>query len=178
MHPFLSSYTTFAVSAVLACLATAPAVELLANPGLDAGASSWALPAGISSVVDGAALGQAGPVLRISATTAGWHMANQWSLPLTAEAKRLKLAARVKTADITPGTNAWDRPRLMVLFHDTTGAQASDIGVVEIPAGDSWRDIVGTVVVPPGMASASFCIGLHNCTGTLWMTSPSCQPVE
>ena len=168
----------FYTFSLLACLASAPAAELLANPGLNAGASSWTLPAGISSVVDGAVIGQAGPVLRISATAAGWHMANQWSLPLPVEAKRLKLSARVKTADITPGASEWDRPRLMVLFHDATGAQASDIGAVEIPAGDGWRDIAGTVAVPPGMQSVSFCIGLHNCTGTLWISSPSCQPVD
>lgn len=166
------------ILACLACVASVTAAELLANPGLDADAASWALPAGVSSVVDGTALGQTGPVLRISATAAGWHMANQWSLPLPAGAKRLKLSARVKTADITPGANAWDRPRLMVLFHDAAGTQAADIGVVEIPAGDGWRDVAGTVAVPSGMGSASFCIGLHNCTGTVWMTSPSCQPVD
>lgn len=162
---------------LISCLAL-PAAEMLANPGMTANAASWNQPAGVASVIDGAALGQKGPVLRIAATAPGWHMANQWSLPLPAGTRSLKLSARVKTEGIVPGANAWDRPRLMMMFHDAKGVQASDIGVVEIPAGDGWRDVTGTVAVPAGVATAAFCIGLHNCAGTMWICQPSCQPVE
>ncbi len=162
----------------LVALAALPAAELLANPGLTANAASWNLPAGVASLVDGKAIDQAGPVLCIAAAAPGWHMANQWSLPLPAGAKSVKLSAWVKIEGITPGANAWDQPRLMVMFHDAKGTQAADIGVVEIPAGDGWREVAGTVAVPAGVVTAAFCIGLHNCTGTMWITTPSCQSVE
>jgi len=163
---------------LVCCVVVSQAAELLQNTTLAAGSTPWNLPAGVATVVDGKPLGAEGAVLRIAADTTGWHMANQWGIPLPAGITRLRLSAHVRTEGIKRGADGWSQPRLMVMFHDAAGTQKGTVGAVDIGDAVGWRDVSGVVEVPAGTASIAFCVGLHQCSGTMLVTHPSCQTAE
>ncbi len=96
--------------------------------------------------------------------------------------KAVTISGYVKVSGVVQGTNAWEKARISVEFHDASGARVNNAWppVTGESAGDlpEWTLWSNYYPVPDGTKTMVISAGLLNCTGSIWIDNLKVQGTD
>ena len=88
----------------------------------------------------------------------------------------LRIAGRLRTDHIVPGTHGWNTARLLLSFTDGSGERVHH-AVCEIEGSTPWRLCERVIAVPEGAVAAQIHVQNLAASGTLWVDDLALTPV-
>ncbi len=88
----------------------------------------------------------------------------------------LRIAGRLRTEHIVPGTHGWNTARLLLSFTDGSGERVHH-AVCEIEGSTPWRLCERVIAVPEGAVAAQIHVQNLAASGTLWVDDLALTPV-
>jgi hypothetical protein len=107
--------------------------------------------------------------LTVVANTAREAASERW-IRLPVAAGRIRISCEMQAKGVQLGSEpSWQTPRVMLTFHDATGAFVPPYGAVPELRADSsgWTPVSVVREIPSGAAYLKLSPGLHRCSGTV-----------
>lgn len=93
-------------------------------------------------------------------------------IPIDPDAYVLILTGYVKTKNIVPGSNTWEKARISLEFHDKSGNRTGgwpDVAGETTDNISEWTKWENSYLIPEGAAFAEIAAGLLQASGTMWL---------
>ncbi len=90
----------------------------------------------------------------------------------------LKLKGSLKSLNVIPGQQKWNKARLLLLQYDASGERLQmPHEVISISGSRDWGDYSESFVVSPLTSELNVIVKLSQCTGSIWVKNLSLIPV-